>query len=80
MFIRIYSFIFKKTKQNKTRLKNNNNKKQKQKQVDKKQKETKEETRISMENLTGHDHIICKLPLFIFNLLDRVVNFLWFFI
>ena len=46
----------------------------------KKAKETKEENRISLENLTGYSDIVCELALCTFNLLDRVVNFSWLYI
>ena len=36
--------------------------------------------KISAENLTGHDHMVCEFALRTFNLLDRVVNFSWLFI
>ena len=42
-------------------------------------KETKEEKRISVENLTGCDDLIWKSALCIFNLHDRVANFSWLF-
>ena len=45
-----------------------------------KAKETKEEKRVSMENLTGYDDVICGFALCTFNLLDRVVSFSWLFI
>ena len=45
-----------------------------------KAKETAEEKRISVENLTGYDNILCEFALCTFNLLDRVVNFFWLFI
>ena len=67
MCIRIYIFNLQKAKQNKQsrRLK---------------AKETKEEKRISVENLTGYDDIICDFALCTFNLLDRVVSFSMLFI
>ena len=40
-----------------------------------KAKETKEEKRICVENLTGYDDIVWEFPLCTFNLLGRVVNF-----
>ena len=43
-------------------------------------KKTKEEKRISAENLTGYDDIVCEFALCTFNLLDRVANFVWLFI
>ena len=45
-----------------------------------KEKETKEKKRVSVENLTGYDDIVCEFALCTFNLLDRVVNFSWLFI
>ena len=42
-------------------------------------KETKEEKRISVENLTGYDDIVCEFALCTFNIRDRVVNFSWLF-
>ena len=39
------------------------------KQEDKKAKETKEEKRISLENLTGYDNIVCEFALCTFNVL-----------
>ena len=44
-----------------------------------KAKETKEEKRISVENLTGFDDIVWEFALCTFNLLHRVVNFFWLF-
>ena len=44
-----------------------------------KAKEIIEEKRISVENLTGYNDIICDFALCTFNLLDRVVNFCWLF-
>ena len=44
-------------------------KKKTKKQEDKKAKETKEEKRISLENLTGYDHIVCEFALCTFNVL-----------
>ena len=41
----------------------------------KKANETKEEKRISVENLTGYVDIVCEFALRTFNLLDQVVNF-----
>ena len=40
-----------------------------------KAKEAKEEKRISVENLTGFDDIVCEFALCTFNLLHGVVNF-----
>ena len=40
-----------------------------------KAKETKDEKRIFVENLTGYDDIVCEFALCTFNLFDRVVNF-----
>ena len=57
-----------------------NFKKATKKQDYKKQKETKEEKRISVENLTGYDDIVWEFALCTFHLLDRVVNFSWLFI
>ena len=45
-----------------------------------KAKETKEEKRICVENLTGNDDIVCEFAVCTFNLLGRVVNFSWLFI
>ena len=45
-----------------------------------KAKETKEEKRMPVENLTGYDGIICEFSGRTFNLLDRVVSFYWLFI
>ena len=42
-------------------------------------KETKEEKGISLENLMGYNDIVCEFTLYTFNLLDRVMNFSWFF-
>ena len=42
----------------------------KKKQEGKKIKETKQEKRISKENLTGYDDIVCEFALSTFNLLD----------
>ena len=75
MCIRVYILNFK-TKQNN----NNNNKNNKKSKKTKKVKESKEEKRISAESLTGYDDIVCQFTLCTFNLLDRVVNFSWFFI
>ena len=46
----------------------------------KKANKTKEEKRISVENLMGYDDIICEFALCTFNLLDQVMNFSWLFI
>ena len=43
-------------------------------------KETKEEMRTYVENLTEYDDIVCEFPLCTFNLLDQVVNFSCLFI
>ena len=48
--------------------------------IHKKAKETKQESRISVENPTGYDDIVCKFALCTFNLRDRVVNFTCLFI
>ena len=45
-----------------------------------KAKETKKAKRISVENLTAYDDIVCKLVLRTFKLLDRVVNLYVLFI
>ena len=45
-----------------------------------KAKETKEEKGIFLENLTGYNDIVCEFALYAFDLLDRVMNFSWFFI
>ena len=66
MCIRIY--IFNSFKENK-----------KTKREDKKAEETKEEKRISVENLTKGDDIICEFTLCTLNLLNRVTNFSWLF-
>ena len=42
-----------------------------------KTEETKEEKRISVENLTGYNDIVCEFALCTFNLLDRAANFSW---
>ena len=59
-------FLIKKTTKNphKTRIQN--------------AKETKEEKRLCVENLTEYDDIVCGFTLSTCNLLDRVVNFSWF--
>ena len=54
MCIRIYIFNFTKTKR--------------QNKKTKKAKETKEENRISLENLTGYDDIVCEFALCTFSL------------
>ena len=43
-------------------------------------KETKEEKRIYVENLTGYNDIVCEFALCTFNLHDQVVNFSMLFI
>ena len=45
-----------------------------------KSKETKEEKRISVGNLTGYDDIVCEFPMCTINLRHRVVSFYWLFI
>ena len=45
-----------------------------------KERETKEENRISVESLIEYDDIVCEFALRTFNLLDRVVNFSWLII
>ena len=55
-------------------------KKHKQTRRQKKANKTKEEKRISVENLMGYDDIICEFALCTFNLLDQVMNFSWLFI
>ena len=55
-------------------------KKERKKKKTKKVQATKEEKRITVENLTGYDDIVCKFALCTFNLLDRVMNFSWLFI
>ena len=67
MCIRIYFDFLKKIKK-------------KQNKKTKKAKAAKEERRISVENLTGYDDIVCKFALCTFKLLDRVVNFSRLFI
>ena len=62
MCIRIYIFNFKEKEK----------KKRKTRQI---AKETKEEKRISVENLTRCDNIVCEFALCTFNLLDRVEHF-----
>ena len=39
--------------------------------IDDKQKKTKEEERISVENLTGYDDFVCEFALCTFNLFDQ---------
>ena len=51
-------------------------KKKKEKRRRQKAKETKEEKRISVENLTGYDDIVCEFALCTFNLL-LLVSFSW---
>ena len=65
MCIRKYIFNFKKTKPKITRG---------QKAI-----ETEEEKRISVENQTGYNDIVCEFVLCTFNLFDRVLNFSWLF-
>ena len=65
MCIKIYIFNFKKNTK-KTRRQ--------------KAKEIKDEKRISVENLTGYDDIVCAFAMCAFNLLDRFMNFSWLFI
>ena len=72
MYIKICIFNFKKQQQQQQQ--------QTQKTRRQKAKETKEEKTISVENLTGHDDIVCEFALCTFNLLDRVVNFSWLLI
>ena len=43
-------------------------------------KETKEEKIIYTENVMGYNNFICEFAFCTFNLLDREVNFSWFFI
>ena len=45
----------------------------------KKQKKLKKK-RISVENLTGYDDIVCEFALSTFKLFDQFVNFSWLFI
>ena len=63
MCIRPYIFNQKKNKQARTQ----------------KAKETKEEKRISVKNLTGYDDVVCEFALCTFNLLNGIVNFSWYF-
>ena len=56
MCIRIHIFNIKKTKPKITRRQEAN--------------ETNEEKRISVENLTGYDHVVCEFTLCNFNLFD----------
>ena len=60
-------------------ISNKNNKKIK---ITRRQKanESKVEKRVSVENLTGYDDIVCEFALCTFNLFYRVVNFSWLFI
>ena len=60
MYIRTYIFNFKTKKPSKA----------KQNKKTKKAIETKEEKRISVENLTGYNDVVCEFALCIFNLLD----------
>ena len=55
-------------------------KKKTQKNKKIKAEETKEEKRISVENLTEYDDIVCEFALCTFNLPDLAVNFFWLFI
>ena len=57
-----------------------NSKKNTQKNKKIKAEETKEEKRISVENLTECDDIVCEFALCTFNLPDLAVNFFWLFI
>ena len=57
-----------------------NSKKNTQKNKKIKAEETKEEKRISVENLTEYDDIVCEFALCTFNLPDLAVNFFWLFI
>ena len=50
-------------------------KKQSKKTTRQKAKDTKEEKRVSVKNLTGYDYMVCEFAQCIFNLLDRFVNF-----
>ena len=50
-------------------------KKQSKKTRRQKAKETKEEKRVSVENLTGYDYMAFEFAQCTFNLLDRFVNF-----
>ena len=71
MCVEIYIFNFKiKEKQKKTNKQTNKQKKT----TRQKAKETKEEKRISVENLTEYDDIVCEFALCSFNLFDRLVN------
>ena len=42
-------------------------------------KETKEEKKISVKNLTRYNNFVCEFALCTFNLFDRVLNFSWLF-
>ena len=55
-------------------------KKVKQKIATTKAKETKEEKKIYVENLTGYNDIVFKFVLRTFNLFGRAANFSWLFI
>ena len=46
----------------------------------KKEKRNYRKKRLSVENLTGYDDIVCDFPLGTFNLLDRVTSFSCLFI
>ena len=72
MCIRIYIFNFKKIQKKQTNKQTN--------KKTKKAKETKEEKRISVGNLTKYDDVVCVFAKCTFNLLDPVVNFSWLFI
>ena len=72
MCIGIYIFNFKKIK-TKTKTKPKIKRRQRA-------KETKEEKRIPVENLTRYDDIIREFALCTFNLFDRIVNLSWLFI
>ena len=45
-----------------------------------KAKKTKEEKKISLENLTGYNDIVCEFAMCTFKVLDRVANFFCLFI
>ena len=76
MCVRIYIFNFK------TKQKKQTNKETKTTTIIRKQKakETKEEKRISVENLTEYDDIVCEYALCTFNLFDQDMDFSWWFI
>ena len=76
MCVRIYIFDFK------TKQKKQTNKETKTTTIIRKQKakETKEEKRISVKNLTEYDDIVCEYALRTFNLFDRDMDFSWWFI